>query len=101
MIKSIGLAEMGPCRTATGSEATFVVVDDPIGCVVPSEGVKIVGRIAHHHGIDIGLHDIVATRIINDGPDFLAPIRASMREMEPKIKGPKKPKQRKLLKGRP
>lgn len=46
-----------------GKPAALIVVDDPIGCVAPSEGVKIVGP---------SNRDILrACQMINMGPDYL------------------------------
>lgn len=103
--------------TATAGKS-MIVVDDPHGYCVPGEDVLIVGNkavvrtpfpsmdwILQNPGIpvehmkvrDVTLADLQISRVINDGPGF----RKTRRDQEPRIKGPKKPKQRKLMKGRP
>lgn len=58
-----------------GLEPTLVVVDDPVGCVVPSPGVRVIG----HLGRAITPADILlATRMINMGPQRAVELREAL-----------------------
>ena len=74
-----------------GKTPAFVVVDDPYGYVVPSLGVEIVGRIGHLSRSVLGL-DLLASQVINMGPDRAVERKA--KAIEPTIKYRSKPKQR-------
>jgi hypothetical protein len=53
------------CSGLVGKEASLIVVDDPIGCVAPSPGVRVIS----HLGRALSKEDVLfATRMINMGP---------------------------------